>query len=258
MSSRRPSRWLSAVGLAGLVLAWQLGIAFGPQTLLPTPLAVARALVELAASGALFKHLAASLFRFTWGFLLALAFALPVGLWLGARRRAEEAAGPFLELLRPISPLAWTPLAILALGVGDLSAVAIIFVASFLPLVLAVKNGVHNILPTHIQAGRNFGLSAYALVRKVMLPAMLPQLLVGVRIGIGIAWIVVVAAEMLAVNSGLGFLIIDARNAGNRYDLVVAGMVMIGVVGMALDVLVRRLERLPQVRWGYAGSDAGR
>jgi len=252
-----PSRWLSPAGLFALVLVWHVAVRLAPGSLLPTPLAVLGALVELARTGALFHHLSASLFRVTWGFLLALLAALPVGLWLGARRHAEEAFGPLFEVLRPISPLAWTPLAILALGVGDLSAVAIIFVASFLPLVLAIKNGVHNILPTHLQAGRNFGLSPLALVRKVMLPAMLPQLLVGVRLGIGIAWIVVVAAEMLAVNSGLGFLIIDARNAGNRYDMVVAGMVLIGAVGLVLDVLVRRLERLPQVRWGYAGAGAG-
>jgi NitT/TauT family transport system permease protein len=242
MRPATPSRWLSLAGLAVLVLLWHVAVRLAPGSLLPTPLAVVGALAELAKSGALFKHLTASLFRVTWGFLLALLAALPVGLWLGARRHAEEAFGPLLELLRPISPLAWTPLAILALGVGDLSAVAIIFVASFLPLVLAVKNGVHNILPTHLQAGRNFGLSPVALVRKVMLPAMLPQLLVGVRLGIGIAWIVVVAAEMLAVNSGLGFLIIDARNAGKRYDLVVAGMLLIGAIGLLLDSTFRMVE----------------
>lgn len=100
----------------------------------------------------------------------------------------------------------------------------------------------------------NFGLTKRELVRSVIVPAIMPQLIVGMRITLGIAWLVVVAAEMIAVNSGLGFLIIDARNAGNRYDLVVAGMVLIGLIGVVLDLLMRRLERLPGVRWGYAGE----
>ncbi len=160
--------------------------------------------------------------------------------------------GPLLEVLRPISPLAWIPISILWFGVGDLAAVFIIFLASFLPLAMAASHAVRNISAVHLQAGRNFRLPPADLVRKVVLPAVLPQLLVALRLALGIAWLVVVAAEMIAVNSGLGFLIVDARNAGNRYDLVVAGMVLIGLVGLALDAAIRRLERLPGLRWGYA------
>jgi NitT/TauT family transport system permease protein len=112
-------------------------------------------------------------------------------------------------------------------------------------------HAVHNIEGIHLAAGRNFGLTPRELVRSVVLPGILPQLIVGMRITLGIAWLVVVAAEMIAVNSGLGFLIVDARNAGNRYDLVVAGMILIGAIGVVLDLLLRRLERLPAVRWGY-------
>ncbi|MCU1348621.1 MAG: ABC-type nitrate/sulfonate/bicarbonate transport system, permease component, partial [Acidobacteria bacterium] len=122
---------------------------------------------------------------------------------------------------------------------------------SFLPLTLTALNAVHNIESVHLSAGTNFGLSRGRLVRDVILPAILPQLIVGMRITLGIAWLVVVAAEMIAVNSGLGFLIVDARNAGNRYDLVLAGMLMIGTIGVLLDVAMRRLERLDGVRWGY-------
>jgi NitT/TauT family transport system permease protein len=114
---------------------------------------------------------------------------------------------------------------------------------------------VHNIEGIHLAAGRNFGLTPGELVRSVVLPGILPQLIVGMRITLGIAWLVVVAAEMIAVNSGLGFLIIDARNAGNRYDLVVSGMILIGVIGVVLDVMMRRLERLPGVRWGYISAE---
>jgi NitT/TauT family transport system permease protein len=246
----------SLAGLAVLVVLWALAIRASPGTLLPGPWAVVRAIGGLAANGQLFHHVAASLFRVTWGYLPAVALALPVGIFLGMRRRGEQAVGPLLELLRPISPLAWIPLAILFFGVGDLAAIAIIFLASFLPLTLTVKNSVHRIPPVYLRAGRNFGYTGSQLVRAVILPALLPELVLGLRLTLGIAWLVVVAAEMIAVNSGLGFLIVDARNAGNRYDLVVAGMVLIGVTGIVLDFGMRRLERLPELRWGYTSAQA--
>ena len=149
------------------------------------------------------------------------------------------------------SPLAWIPIGILWFGVGDASAIFLIFLASFFPLVVTAMNAVHNIDAVHLHAGRNFGLSQRGLVTRIIFPAITPQIILGMRITLGIAWLVVVAAEMIAVNSGLGFLIVDARNAGNRYDLVVAGMVLIGVVGVLLDLAMRRLERLRSVRWGY-------
>lgn len=113
---------------------------------------------------------------------------------------------------------------------------------------------VQSMQPVYVRAARNFGLRKSQLFRQVILPACLPQILTGVRIALGIAWLVVVAAEMIAVDSGLGYLIIDARNAGKRYDLVVAGMVMIGVIGLALDTAVRRLERFDEVRWGFGNK----
>jgi NitT/TauT family transport system permease protein len=246
----------SVSGLAALIALWALAIRVSPGTILPGPWAVARAIVDLARSGLLVRHLVASLFRVSWGYLPAVAAALPIGIFLGTRRHGEMMVGPLLELLRPISPLAWIPLAILFLGVGDLAAVAIIFIASFLPLTLTVINGVQRIPAVFLRAGSNFGLGGGRLVRAVILPALLPELVLGLRLTLGIAWLVVVAAEMIAVNSGLGFLIIDARNAGNRYDLVVAGMVLIGLTGLVLDFGMRRLERLPALRWGYASAGA--
>ncbi len=241
-------------GLALFILAWHLGVAASPGTLVPAPAQSARAIVELAEKGLLFRYVVASLYRVTWGYFAALAIAVPFGVLLGLWRRGEVALNPILQLLRPISPLAWIPIAILWFGVGDLSAMFLIFLASFLPLTLTTMHAVHNIEGVHLAAGRNFGLTTRELVRSVIVPAILPQLIVGMRITLGIAWLVVVAAEMIAVNSGLGFLIVDARNAGNRYDLVVAGMVLIGVIGVALDLLMRKLETLPNVRWGYAAE----
>ena len=112
-------------------------------------------------------------------------------------------------------------------------------------------NGVRNVPSMYRRAGRNFGLSPGMLLAKVVFPAAVPQIIVGLRIALGIAWLVVVAAEMLAVDSGLGYLVIDARNSGNRYDLVIAAMVMIGVIGLVLDLMFRRLEQIKSVRWGF-------
>jgi NitT/TauT family transport system permease protein len=251
-----PRVLLAFSGLAGLLLAWDLAIRFGGQTLLPSPAAVGKAIAELTRHGFLFKHIVASLFRVTWGYLLAALCGVPFGIWLGWSRRSRMAAAPLLEVFRPISPLAWIPIAILWFGVGDLSAIFIIFLGAFFPVTLAAMNAVARIPEIQLNAGRNFGLSRAELLRRVIYPATIPQLLVGLRLALGIAWLVVVAAEMIAVSSGLGFLIINARNAGNRYDLVVAGMVLIGVVGLALDWAMRRLERSPSVSWGFAPAAA--
>ena len=242
---------MSGSGLLLLVLLWSAAIKLTHQTLLPGPWKVAEAIGELAQKGFLVKHVVASLFRVTWGYLMAVIVGVPLGIFLGWRRRAEWAFAPVIEFLRPISPLAWIPIAILWFGVGDFAAIFIIFLASVLPLTLTAMNAVGSVTTTHWNAGRNFGLSPTDLARKVLAPAILPQLIVGLRLTLGIAWLVVVAAEMIAVNSGLGFLIIDARNAGNRYDLVVAGMVLIGLIGLVLDLAMRRLERLPAASWGY-------
>ena len=246
--------WRAGVVVLIAIGGWSATIAVAEAALLPTPTQTLLAILELAQKGLLVKYVVASLFRVTWGYVAAVVLAVPVGVGLGGWRRGEVAFNPILQLLRPISPLAWIPIAILWFGVGDVAAVFLIFLASFLPMVLTTVNAVHNIEQVHLQAGRNFGLGTMELVRSVIFPAILPQLIVGMRITLGIAWLVVVAAEMIAVNSGLGFLIIDARNAGNRYDLVVAGMVLIGVTGLLLDLLMRQLEKLPSVRWGYAAE----
>jgi NitT/TauT family transport system permease protein len=241
-------------GLLALLVAWDLAIRLSHVPLLPGPLAVVRAIGELAQKGFLFKHIVASLFRVTWGYLLATAIGVPLGIALAWYWRGGLALAPLVEIMRPISALAWIPLAILWFGVGDRAAIFIIFIASVWPIAVAAMSAVANVSWVHWNAGRNFGLSPKEIARRVLIPAILPRLLVGLRLALGIAWLVVVAAEMIAVNSGLGFLIIDARNAGNRYDLVVAGMVLIGTIGVFLDAAMRRIETLPALRWGYASD----
>jgi NitT/TauT family transport system permease protein len=178
--------------------------------------------------------------------------ALPLGLWMGWVRGAYETFNPILQMLRPISPIAWIPIAILWFGVGDASPIFLIFISSVFPMVVQTTAGVHTIERRYLQAAANFGVSRRTLFTQVVIPAVLPQIIVGMRIGLGVAWLVVVAAEMIALHSGLGYLIIDSRNAGNRYDLVIAGMVIIGIIGLMLDGIMRLLEGLKSVRWRYA------
>ncbi|MBK8100476.1 MAG: ABC transporter permease [Planctomycetes bacterium] len=233
-------------------LVWDLAVRCSGSDLFPKPVDVLAGLVELASKGLLLKYIVASLFRVSVGFTLAVLVGVPLGLVCGWFPPLFLALNPLIQVLRPISPIAWIPVAILWFGVDDRAPIFLIFLASVFPITVSSMAAVQNIQPVYIRAARNFGLSRLELFRRVILPATLPQILTAVRIALGIAWLVVVAAEMIAVNSGLGFLIIDARNAGKRYDLVVAGMLMIGLIGLGLDQLVRRLERFDEVRWGYA------
>jgi NitT/TauT family transport system permease protein len=238
--------------IACLLLLWQIAVTRHPIHLLPTPWGVVAGIGDLLQHGLLLKYVVASLFRVTWGFVLAVVLAVPLGLVIGWNRRADMAFNPLIQILRPISPLAWIPIAILWFGVGDLSAIFLIFLGCFFPLLVTAINSVHNIPEVYLNAGRNFGLTWWALVSRVLFPAVIPQLIIGMRITLGVGWLVVVAAEMIAVNSGLGFLIVDARNAGNRYDLVVAGMVLIGLIGLLLDMGMRSLQQLKSLRWSYS------
>jgi NitT/TauT family transport system permease protein len=241
---------LMTVGL--LFLMWDLAVVLSKSDIFPRPYEVGAGIIELLSRGVLFNYIVASLFRVSVGFALATLIGVPVGLVLGWFRPAFLAFNPIIQILRPISPIAWIPVAILWFHVDDRAPIFLIFLASVFPITVSAIAAVQNIQPVYVRAAQNFGLRGFTLFRKVIFPACLPQILTGLRIALGIAWLVVVAAEMIAVNSGLGYLIIDARNAGKRYDLVVAGMLMIGAIGLVLDVLIRRLERFDEVKWGYS------
>lgn len=240
-------------GTALIVGAWQVAVMVSRGNVLPGPGAVALGIVELAETGRLLAYVLGSLARVAAGFGLALLTGIPLGLAMGWFPRVGAALNPVLQLLRPISPLAWIPLVVVALGIGNAAPIALIYLAAVCVVAESAMHAVRMVSPVYTAAARNFGLSPMAVFARAVLPAALPQLLGGVRVALGVAWVVVVAAEMIAVESGLGYLIIDARNAGKRYDLVVAGMVLIGVTGLLLDHLVARLERLRFLSWGSAG-----
>ncbi|HEY3128178.1 MAG TPA: ABC transporter permease [Acidobacteriota bacterium] len=234
-----------------LLAAWHFGVQLTGTSIFPSPKAVLKGWGELARRGVLGAYARDSLFRVGSGYLLAICCGIPLGILLGWYPQLAAAINPLIQMLRPISPLAWMPLAVVWFGVSELAPIFLIFLAAFFPVVVATMNGVRNIPSMYLQAGQNFGLAPLMIFRRVIFPAILPQVLTGLRIALGIAWLVVVAAEMIAVDSGLGYLIIDSRNAGKRYDLVVAGMLLIGLIGLALDVLVQQTEKLKSVRWGF-------
>jgi NitT/TauT family transport system permease protein len=254
-SLAQPGKWeryFWPLFAASVFLAvWYVSVRWTASKIFPSPLDVGRGMAELIQKGLLWHYTLDSLRRVAIGYLAAVVLAIPAGLLLGWYPAAGLVVNPTIQIMRPISPIAWIPVSIIWFGIGDAAAVFLIFLASFFPIVVASMNGVRNVPSMFRRAGRNFGLSPIKLLAKVVFPAALPQIIVGLRIALGIAWLVVVAAEMIAVDSGLGYLVIDSRNSGKRYDLVVAAMILIGVIGLALDFGFRRLEKMKSVRWGF-------
>jgi NitT/TauT family transport system permease protein len=230
---------------------WHYAVVWSGSKVFPSPRHVEQGMVELFHKNVLWSDIGNSLRRVAIAFGSAVVIGVPLGLTLGWYPAANRIVNPTMQILRPISPIAWIPVAIILWGVGDNAAIFLIFLGSFFPIVVACVNGVSNVPSTFRRAGRNFGLSPAQVLTRVVFPAALPQIIVGLRLALGIAWLVVVAAEMVAVDSGLGYLVIDARNSGKRYDLVVAAMIMIGVIGLVLDSAFRRLEKIKSIRWGF-------
>lgn len=242
--------WPLLVSVSFLVL-WHSCVSWTHTKIFPSPMDVERGFGELLRKGLLWSYIGDSLRRVAVGFGAAALAGIPLGLALGWYPAANQIVNPVMQLLRPISPIAWIPVAIIFFGVGDRAAMFLIFIAAFFPIVVTCVNSVSTVPQVYRQAGRNFGLTPSQVLSKVIFPAALPQILVGLRIALGVAWLVVVAAEMIAVNSGLGYLVIDSRNAGKRYDLVVAAILLIGLIGLGLDFCFRKLETLRSVRWGF-------
>lgn len=236
---------LPLFSLAIILLSWELTVRYSgwSEQVFPSVSKVMQGMGELMINGALFRHSVASLFRITAGFYLAVILAVPLGILLGRMETLRIMLNPVIQFLRPISPLAWIPLAMLWFGIGDKPAIFLIFLAVFLPLVVATATAAHTINPIFFQVAANFKFSRWETATKIIIPATMPTILTALRLTMGIGWLVVVAAEMIAVRSGLGYLILDSRNA-LRMDYVMVGMIMIGLIGITLDTLMRRLTLL--------------
>jgi len=198
-------------------------------------------------SGELPRDAFASLSRVAGGFAIGAGLALPLGLVMGARPRAYELMNPLVQILRPIPPIAFIPLAILWFGLGNPPAFFLISLGAFFPVLMNTIAGVRNVDGIYLRAARNLGAGEWTLFWRVIVPAATPYILTGVRVGIGVAFIVVIVAEMIAVNSGLGYRILEAREYFWS-DKVIAGMISIGLAGLGIDLAMDRLNRW-LLRW---------
>lgn len=246
--SRRKFRLPSWTLLVVLLLLWQVLCGwYLPRidkqyaVLLPPPTEVLKAGWELLLSGELLTHLGASLKRELIAFGFALV-AIPLGIAMGWWRTLHDMVDPVVELLRPIPPIAWIPLSILWFGVGDLQNQFIIFLGIFFPILINTIIGVKNIEPNLLRAARCLGANEWRMLYRVVLPAVVPQLMTGIRVGFGVGWMALVAAELVGATSGLGFLINDARSL-LRTDIIILGMLVIGMAGFCIDLLIRRLSK---------------
>ena len=251
LEGTRNHGWLGFLSFLILVIAWEILSRLGgwSSDIFPDPFAVIVSLGELIANGTLLRHTIASLFRVTTGFYLAIILGIPLGILLGRIESIKKMINPIIQFLRPISPLAWIPLSMLWFGIGDPPAVFLIFLSSFFPLVVSTTIAVGNINKTYFQVAANFDFSRWETITKLVLPAIMPEVVTALRITITIAWLVVVAAEMIAVQSGLGYLILDSRNA-LRMDYVMDGMIVIGAIGLLLDYIMKKLGDIESTRWG--------
>jgi len=219
--------------------------------LFPTPWQTLVDNVQPIRDGTLLSFSIMSVYRVAVGFGIAAIIGIPLGLWAGWYMRSFQALNPLFQFLRPISPIAWIPFAVLWFGIKDSAAIFLIGLSSFFPIVTGTLTAVRAIPGVYVRTANNYGIEGFELFRRVVFPACLPQIVTSLRMALGIAWMVIVAAEMIAVDSGLGYQIMDSRNASN-YARVAGAMVTIGLIGVALDFAMRRLEHLDQVRWGFS------
>ena len=237
--------------ITGLLL-WHLITLSGvfPSYSLPSPLAVLQSFKEEFAGGRLFTDIIASLWRVVVGFTISAALAIPIGLWLGKNALPRKAVLPVINFFRFLSPLAWIPFAILWFQIGDKPAIFLIFLATFFPLAVETMSAVFTIPTIYFRVAHDYHYNKIQMLTRVVLPAVLPQLITALRVNYGIAWVVIVAAEMVGCQDGLGYGIWEARN-GLRLDAAVCYMIIIGLLGMIIDRLLFRLTRLSNIRWGY-------
>ncbi|HVR51385.1 MAG TPA: ABC transporter permease subunit [Pseudorhodoferax sp.] len=242
------SATISVVTVVVLLALWTLVTNMGwvKPLFLPTPQAVFEQfwayLMGQANDKPLWQHFLASMFRVFSAFVLACVTAIPVGIAMGMSRWARGIFDPPLEFYRPLPPLAYLPLIIIWFGIDELPKVLLIFLSCFAPLALAARSGMRSAAQEQINAAYSMGASYWQVVRHVVLPAAMPEILVGMRIAIGFGWTTLVAAEMVAANMGLGQMVLNASNF-LRTDIVIMGIVVIGVVAYLFDLLMRWVER---------------
>jgi NitT/TauT family transport system permease protein len=235
--------------LLGVILftaVWQIASMlklFGPDFSSSfSPVAAFSALLEMTRSGELLHHAIPSLRRVLIGLGLAIVVALPLGVLVGYFKRVEQLTYVVFQFMRMISPLAWMPIAIIMFGVGDVSVTFLIWLVAIWPLILNTSHGAGRVSPLWVNMARTMGALDWGILRKVIIPAAVPDMLTGLRLAVGVSWIILVPAEMLGVPDGLGYFILDTRDRF-RYDQLMATIIVIGLIGYLLDSCNRWLIR---------------
>jgi taurine transport system permease protein len=251
-AARRPwrlsTRAISTLTLAGVLLLWWAVTATEliEPLFLPSPGAVLSKAWLLATQGymdaTLWQHLGASLGRIGLALFFAVLFAIPVGIAIGHNRIAQGILDPLIEFYRPIPPLAYLPLIVIWCGIGETSKVLLIYLAIFAPIAIATATGVRNVDPVRLRAAQSLGATRAQLIRHVIVPSALPEILTGIRIGLGVGWSTLVAAELIAATSGLGFMVQSAAQFLVT-DVVVLGILVIALIAFGLEMGLRALQR---------------
>lgn len=238
--------WQGALALAGFLALWHVASVTGlfgrvsPEYslfLLPPPKVVFLTLLEMVRSGYLWEHLSVSILRVLIGFSLAVLIAVPLGIGMAISPTLDNFSEPFVRIISPIPGVAWVPLAILWFGLGDEAAVFIITISSIFPILLNTMQGVRHVDPHLVDAARTMGASRWKIIRRVMLPSLVPYLVTGFRTGLGFAWRVVIAAEMVGVPKGIGYMLTIGRSTG-RTEVTIVTMIVLGVLMFMTEELI--------------------
>jgi sulfonate transport system permease protein len=251
--SRRPRRWLRPVlGLVlplGLALGWEIIVALGLSSgrLVPPPTRIFATIAELARSGELMRHIVATLTRVAAGFGLGVVAGTLLGAISGYWGLARQLLDPTVQALRAIPSLAWVPLFILWLGIFETSKIVLIAVGVFFPVYLGVMGAILSVDRKIVEVGRAFRLSGPAMIRRILLPAVLPAYVVALRVGLGLGWMFVVAAELMGASEGLGYLLVDGQQLGKPAQIL-AAIVIFAIIGKTTDWLIE-FATAPLLRW---------
>ena len=227
-----------------LLVLWETASDTGclKPSILPSPFVIFQTLLELLKSGELFQNLKISLARVLEGFFMGAGLGLIVGFAMGLSKPLERSLSLITGLLRPIPTIAWIPALILWLGIGESSKVTVIAVGSFWPVLLSAIQGVRSTDPKYLEVARVLEKDSWTILLKVVIPSALPSIFTGLRVGMGIAWASVVGAELIAASSGIGFMIMYAREV-SQPDVMLVGVLAIGLTGLLIDFLLLQLQR---------------
>ncbi|EKU50240.1 ABC transporter permease [Staphylococcus massiliensis] len=231
------------IALVILVAIWQLIVVIGnyPPILLPSPILVGKRIITMLLNGEIIQHIGISLFRFVIGFIVALIVAILSGFLLTRSTILMKMIEPLLQIIRPISPIAWAPFIVLWFGIGNLPAIVIIFIAAFFPIVFATIKGLNNVDAHYLQIADNLNIKGWQLYKDFLFPGAFKHMMSGIHVAVGTSWIFLVSGEMIGAQSGLGFLIMDSRNMLNLEDVLVA-IFYIGIIGFIIDRLITLIE----------------